>query len=320
MKKIQKEWMIKNIFISADILCIMLASGCSTVSMPSVSYTAYTSLYWLREAGVPEAAEFSDAIGNDKVNLSKDTVASYDELAPVNKLYIEMRYAALNQYIIGNNYQNNLDIACGFAPRSIAMARQNRMFVGADFGPSVTEIKHVLPDCLSRKQQKRVRYIVADATDRTSMMKAADKMNGRICITMDGLMMYLTREEQAAVLQNIRAILENHGGAFVTSDFSAREFVKAAAEVVYHEADAQRIYRNSAEMYEKTASADFDKAFFPHADEAQRFIESQGLKVKRIPLFPKPCSIFCAKDLDIEQYQKLEGLKKAAFMWEITVE
>ena len=175
MKKLQKEWMIKNIFVSAAILCMMLASGCSTVSMPSVSYTAYTSLYWLREAGVPEAAEFSDAIGNDKVNLSKDTVASYDELAPVNKLYIEMRYAALNQYIIGNNYQNNLDIACGFAPRSIAMARQNRMFVGADFGPSVTEIKHVLPDCLSRKQQKRVRYIVADATDRTSMMKAADK-------------------------------------------------------------------------------------------------------------------------------------------------
>ena len=67
---------MKKLLISAAIICMMLASGCSTVSMPSVSYTAYTSLYWLREAGVPEAAEFSDAIGNDKVNLSKDTVAS----------------------------------------------------------------------------------------------------------------------------------------------------------------------------------------------------------------------------------------------------
>lgn len=274
-------------FTIAIIMSVMLVSSCSTVKMPSVSYTAYTSLYWLREASVPEAAEFSYAIGNDKVSLAKDTVARYDELSPVNKLYIEMRYTALNEYIIANDYQNNLDIACSFAPRSIAMARQHRMFVGADFAPSIEEIKRALPDCLSLKQQKRLYYAVADATDLPSMMRAADKLEGCICLTMDGLMMYLTKDEQATVLRNIRAILEKHGGAFVTSDFSAREFVKAATDVVYDAADAQRIYRNSAEMYEKTASVDFDKAFFADADEAQRFIESQGLKVKAFQRFTR---------------------------------
>ena len=136
---------------------------------------------------------------------------------------------------------------------------------------------------------------------------------------MDGLMMYLTREEQATVLKNIKAILEKHGGAYVTSDFLAREFVKAATAVVYDDKDAQRVYRQSAKMYEKTAGVDFDKAFFADADEAQKFIESQGLKVKRIPLFQRPVALQSAKDFNFGQYQKLESLKNELFLWEITV-
>ena len=146
----------------------------------------------------------------------------------------------------------------------MTMARQGRMFVGTDFAPSIAEIKGVLRDCLSHKQQKRIHYAVA-------------------------------------------------------SDFLAREFVKAVTAVVYDDKDAQRVYRQSAEMYEKTANVDFDKAFFPDADEAQKFIESQGLKAKRIPLFQRPVALQCAKDFNIGQYQKLESLKNESFLWEITV-
>lgn len=319
MFRLKKQGPIARFLTLAAILCAVWTSVCAAEAMPPVSYTAYTSLYWLWEAGVPEAAEFSEAIGGEKVSLSKDSVPHYEELAPVNKLYIEMRYAALNEYIAGNRYQNVLDVACGFAPRSIAMARQGRMFVGTDFAPSIAEIRTVLPDCLSRKQQKRVHYAIADAKDQVGMMRAADRLEGPVCITMDGLMMYLTREEQATVLKNIKAILEKHGGAYVTSDFLAREFVKAATAVVYDDKDAQRVYRQSAEMYEKTASVDFDKAFFADADEAQKFIESQGLKVKRIPLFQRPVALQSAKDFNFGQYQKLEILKNELFLWEITV-
>lgn len=201
----------------------------------------------------------------------------------------------------------------------MTMARQGRMFVGTDFAPSIAEIKGVLRDCLSHKQQKRIHYAVADAEDLAGTMRAADWLEGPACITMDGLMMYLTREEQATVLKNMKAILEKHCGAYVTSDFLAREFVKAATAVVYDDKDAQRVYRQSAEMYEKTANVDFDKAFFPDADEAQKFIDSQGLKAKRIPLFQRPVALQCAKDFNIGQYQKLESLKNESFLWEITV-
>ena len=310
---------LTRLFVLVTLLCYVLSGVCAAENMAPVTYTAYTSLYWLREAGVPEAAEFANAIGDKKVSLAKDTVQNYDELAPVNQLYIEMRYAALNEYIIQNGYRNTLDIACGFAPRSLAMSRRGIYFVGADLAPAIAEVKRILPECLSDKQKKFTEYAVADSTDKLSLMQAADKMNGRICITMDGLMMYLSRNEQAAVLHNIKAILKKHGGAYVTSDFSAREFVKASTNVIYDDKNAQEIYRRSAEIYEKTASADFDKAFFANAEEAQAFIESQGLKVKRIPLFKKPVTLHCAKGFNIEQYRKLETLKNETFLWEITL-
>ena len=310
---------LTRFFVLVTVLCYLLSSVCMAETMAPVTYTAYTSLYWLREAGVPEAAEFSNAIGDKKVSLAKDTVQNYDELAPVNQLYIEMRYAALNEYIIQNGYRNTLDIACGFAPRSLAMSRRGIYFVGADLAPAIAEVNKIVPECLSDKQKKFVEYAVADSTDKQSLMQAADKLNGRICITMDGLMMYLSREEQATVLQNIKTVLKKHGGAYITSDFSAREFVKASTNVVYDDKNAHEIYRHSAEMYEKTASADFDKAFFSNAGEAQAFIESQGLKVKRIPLVKKPVALHCAKAFNIEQYSKLETLKNKALLGEITL-
>ena len=66
-------------------------------------------------------------------------------------------------------------------------------------------------------------------------------------------------------------------------------------------------------------SSYFDKAFFTNDEEAQAFIESQGLKVKRIPLFKKPVTLHCAKGFNIEQYRKLETLKNEPFLWEITL-
>ena len=91
MFRLKKQGPIARFLTLAAILCAVWTSVCAAEAMPPVSYTAYTSLYWLWEAGVPEAAEFSEAIGGEKVSLSKDSTPHYEELAPVNKLYIEMR-------------------------------------------------------------------------------------------------------------------------------------------------------------------------------------------------------------------------------------
>ena len=61
MFRLKKQGPIARFLTLAAILCAVWTSVCAAEAMPPVSYTAYTSLYWLWEAGVPEAAEFSEA-------------------------------------------------------------------------------------------------------------------------------------------------------------------------------------------------------------------------------------------------------------------
>ncbi|MCR5439393.1 MAG: hypothetical protein K6F01_08200 [Selenomonas sp.] len=150
--------------------------------------------------------------------------------------------------------------------------------------------------------------------------EAADLMPGPVCITMDGLMMYLTHEQQASVLQNIKAILQKHGGCYITTDFSARDFVMDASKVVYGAKHAREVYRESAKVYEDITDADFDEKFLANDEEATRFITAQGVKVQRIPLFSQPTTLYSEKGLDKQQLQRLDSMKNAAIVWLITCE
>jgi len=145
-------------------------------------------------------------------------------------------------------------------------------------------------------------------------------MNGPICIVMDGLMMYLGRDAQADTLQNIKAILKKHGGAYITTDFSAREIVMASSKVVYGDTeDARAVFHASAKVYEDIADARFEQNFFSSSDEAKKFIEAQGLKVELLPLFDAPTKLYSAKNFNKEQMKRLDALEKDAFLWVITV-
>ena len=298
----------------------LLLSGKSwAAEFEPVSYTAYTSLFWLREAGVPEAAEYAKATGKQHL-LFTGKIKNFYTLQPVNMLYHEMRYAALNQYIQQNGYKNVMDIACGFSSRGLYMARHGIRFVGAEFPAVAVYGNNYLKKCLKPDELKLASYEVADATDKEQMMAAADLMQGPVCITMDGLMMYLTHEQQDSVLQNIKAILQKHGGCYITTDFSARDFVMDASKVVYGEKHAREVYRESAKVYEDIADADFDEKFFASDEEATKFITAQGLKVQRIPLFSQPITLYSEKGLNKQQLQRLDNMKNEKIVWLITIE
>ena len=315
--------MRKKLFSFTMVLALLFTFFVTAVAWAAefeiVSYTAYVSLHWLKEAGVPEAKTFAKAIG-PKALLSKDNVPNYEVLAPVNHFSHEIRYAAINKYVEEHNYKNVLDIACGFSPRGIAMAHQGKHFVGAEFEAVAVAADRAVKKCLTADEQKLVEYAVVDATDKASMMAAADTMQGPICITMDGLMMYLTADEQAKVLQNVRAVLKKHGGCFVTSDFSLRDIVTETAAAVYgpQNSKTEKIYRESAQVYESTAESDYAKSFFATSEEAEKFVVTQGLKMERVPFFSEPIKLRSTQKFNREQRERADALQKKDFLWVIT--
>lgn len=200
------------------------------------------------------------------------------------------------------------------------MSRHGISFVGAELPAVAVYGNNYLKNSLKPHELKLASYEVADATDKEQMIAAADLMKGPICITMDGLMMYLPHEQQARVLQNIKAILQKHGDCFITSDFSTRDFIIDTSKIVYGEKQANEVYRESAKFYEDIADADFDEKFFANDEEATKFIAAQGLKVQRIPLFSQPTTLYSEKGLNKQQLQRLDNMKNKRIVWLITTE
>ena len=91
----------------------------------AVSYTAPITLYWLAKAGVPEAVEYVQYIDAEKI-LKPENISQYERVERINKIYQEIHYASLNDFIESENYSNVMDLGCGVSPCCLHMALQER--------------------------------------------------------------------------------------------------------------------------------------------------------------------------------------------------
>ena len=175
--------------------------------------TAKLTSYWLYLAQIPEAVEFAELIGLDTMNAS--VIPNAEEMCFLNPIIHEIRYKSVNYYIRRSGCRNVLDIACGYSPRGMQLAREGYHYCGADF-PVVTE---ELSPVVEKLGLTNCEYHAADATNYESLRKITDSMEGPICVVAEGLGMYLTAAEAATVRENIARILYDHkGSVYITPD------------------------------------------------------------------------------------------------------
>ena len=220
-------------------ICIMtllmlcsLASAAKPEPSSAVSYTAPITLYWLAKAGVPEAVEYVKYIDAEKI-IKSENISQYERVEKVNKIYQEIRYASLNDFIESEGYTNVMDLGCGVSPRCLYMANKGINYVGTDLEDVVKVLNIYAPNFLSEDMRRYVNFFVADAASRSEMMKAAKGFDGKVCIVEEGLWMYLSHDKQKAMLKSIRDILKKNGGCFVTSDFVAGEIFMSINRTIY---------------------------------------------------------------------------------------
>ena len=214
-----------------------------------VSYTAPITLYWLAKAGVPEAVEYVQYIDAEKI-LKPENISQYERVERINKIYEEIRYASLNDFIESENYTNVMDLGCGVSPRCLYMARRGINYVGTDLSDVVEVLNFYAPNFVKDDMRKYIRFEVADAANHDEMMNAAKIFNGKICIVEEGLLVYLSREQQKAMLENVRDILKKHGGVFVTSDFVAGNIFMSINKTIYGDEDALVVGKETQKVYE----------------------------------------------------------------------
>ena len=287
---------------------------------PPVTYTAPVTLYWLSKAKVPEAVEYIKYLDAEAV-VKPDKINQYERVEKVNKIYQEIRYASLNDYFVANHYANVLDLGCGVSPRCLYTSERGIKYVGTDLDEMVKLLDIYAPNFINEARKDYVRFVVADAANRKEMLNAAKGFDGKICIIEEGLLMYLSRDQQKIMLENIRDILKKNGGCFLTSDFVAGKVFMSIGRTLYGNDDAMTIGLETKKLYEELSEILFNETMFKSTEEAIKFIESVGLKVEAIPLFQNAApDIRSIRDLNNGDIAKMNELMQQKLLWVITVD
>lgn len=250
--------------------------------------TAQATLFMLAGAGNADAKELIRGleIRNTIVEKKDERAALMPEaeleaLKAGAALAVEARYAAVSRLLAGGGYGSVLDIACGFTPRSLFCRRAGIDYVGMDLPVVADQLQAYaakkFPDA------KHAAYTGGDATNAASLEAAARMLEGELFISSEGLMNYLSKDEQEQFFAGIRAVLLKHGGAWYSADFGV-DYEQFAVRNMSG-GDAVALYR-AAKQQAMQQSDIYNGVYRPATeDERQAFLEANGLKVEKLPFY-----------------------------------
>ena len=313
--------MLKKFLIPLLIFCttIIFNAKVSAAEFEMVSYSALVKLQWLANTGQPEAKKILKAL--NVTNLyDKQNLKDFDRLEVLNGVFQEMNYLSTVQYVQKNGYKNIMDIGGGYTPRAVIFAREGRKYIGAELMAVAVSAAEVIPQVIGKKYPQDVSYDEVLVEDREAMLGTADEFNGKICVIENGLQIYLTEDRTAEMFKLIREILVKHGGCFITTDFTTKEYFKDIATALYGESQAQFLYDETKVMYEQLFDNKIYDDTFKSQQEAIEFFQAHGLQVRQVPLLTDTSKLYCTKKLTPQQVQKINEIAAKNYLWVITVE
>lgn len=128
-----------------------------------------------------------------------------------------LRYTATNAFFQASGLKRMLDLPCGYTPRAFVMSALGAEYFGCDLPAVAEKIGPAVAKLSGGALPAGVSYHGADATNYDSL-RAAVTGNGELFITTEGLLNYFTESELTALLENVRRLLSEFGGMWVTTD------------------------------------------------------------------------------------------------------
>ena len=252
--------------------------------------TAKAVLLHLCIAGDPDAPLLAKKYGIDADSFlasEEQKVALGEDLT----VTVETRYRAINKIVSDRKIKTVADLACGYAPRALNEVFRDIHYIGCDLPVVTEEIAPVVGEICAERGIKNKEYHSVDATNYQSFREALNSVQGEICILCDGLLTYLSNSELTELCSNIRRILKEFGGCWITSDTDLNPLFMASMEAVRGKAafkdllNAKDVYANQSdtdiEVQNMTVLAfDYETSMKTVTD----FLRSVGLKWERVPM------------------------------------
>ena len=161
--------------------------------------TAKMTLFQLAANGSADAAVLAKSMGLtlEATQNSTNTKASPEQVLG-GTIMLETRYSTMTRLVEESGF-TPVDIPCGYTPRAIEFARKGLPYYGLDLPVVIREISDRISALIPPEQREFVHYHEVDATNYSSLEKALEDIDGPVCITTEGLLMYFTDSEAGTI-------------------------------------------------------------------------------------------------------------------------
>ena len=249
------------------------------------------TLFQLAATGHDDAKAVAESLGltlEDTQN--SDTVKVDDVDLFCNSIVMEVRYFTNGKLAMESGF-TEVDLPCGFTPRAIEFAKNGRKFVGMDLPATINEVEPVIMSLLDEEKKNLVNFKGVDATNYQSLKSAFDKIERNVCITTEGLLMYLTDSEMDVMCDNIKRIPAEHGGCWITLDpemsllhlLIVKAFYKEMARKIMWQSRYRIDDKSDVNAIENTITISVRGDVRENMENAIKYIKSKGFKLERLP-------------------------------------
>ena len=290
--------------------------------------TARMTLYQLAATGHDDARDLVEWLNLTRKDTqdSKTVKADEDDLF-VNSIVMDVRYST-NGKLAKESGFTVADLPCGFTPRALEFAKSGRKYVGMDLPATINEVEPAIMSLLDEEQKKLANFEGVDVTNYQSLKSAFDKIDGEVCITTEGLMMYLTDSEMDAMCENIKRILAEHGGYWITLDPEISFLYVLIVKAFYGDRTREIMWRSKYRIDDKSDVKSVENSITislrgdvqENMRNAIEYIASKGFKLERLPYADHVPEFRILDNVDPEIAAHIKEGFKDVCIWKISVD
>ena len=282
-----------------------------TGKFDKISLTAKLAAYMRQYSDIPFAQDVPQHL---RAQEAFERLLREHQMRPEDLLWyaplFEVRYKSIAATLRKLAVKQVLELASGVALRGLAMAQDPSVtYVESDL-QELTDEKASLVSALCRQYNLAIpgnlHLVSANALDHHQLQTAVKHFQRHqpIAVVHEGLLPYLSARELAMVARNIRDLLVDFGGVWITPDFSLKEEAR-------HTSDQQRRFR--ALVAAATDRTLYDNAF-DNNEQLLTFFDSLGLHPQVLNQVDETPNIVSLDALKLP-YEILEQAKPKLRLW-----
>ncbi len=284
-----------------------------------VFLTAKTAICLMARAGLADADKIVRCLkleDNQPLQSMKDS-----DTILGNAIVVEAKYRTMCRLIEDCGLRVCVDLPCGYTPKALHMTQKGLRFVGLDLPVVVQEVAPIIRSLAARHEL--INFFEVDATNYESLAAALKNFDEPLCISTEGMMMYLTEDEADAVVANVRNLLEVHGGCWITPDPEVKLQFILTFRSVFGENFLEKLETTGNAAMKQSNVANFSNSFIVDAADsfaAENLLAKHGLKAERINLAEHMPELSVYRQLTSKQILQFKEAMRRCHYWLITLD